>query len=371
MKKSLLLLLAVMLLMMFAFAACNKTEDPVVPPVDPGTEDPVEPVEEPLEARTIQVGWGMAATGSAHALYFEGMSQNLAEITDGVMTMEGFGAGALGGEKDMAESMQMGSLDSAEIGTGILTYWDNTLVWVETPGFMKSYQMAYALYDSEYWAESWEKIGPPNGWHHLHTTDIGVREWVTNIDISKPENLKGKNIRVYESLPVVTYYTVMGVNPTNIVFAEIFTALQTGALDTLELPILTLYSSRFQEATKYWYRVPMITTTMYYAWSDALWNELSPAQQEMVNAASLYGQQYCRDKIFDLEAEYLTAMHEAGTDIRYDPTGTWLQNHWTYAEENIYPEMMKQGVFTQENLDMLNELDPGVGMFDGRLTEFK
>ncbi|GAB1400146.1 hypothetical protein MASR1M66_16000 [Aminivibrio sp.] len=61
--------------------------------------------------------------------------------------------------------------------------------------------------------------------------------WSSNVPIQKLEDLDGLKIRVYPSSQIVANYRALNANPTEIPYAEVYSALQLHVADAQENPI--------------------------------------------------------------------------------------------------------------------------------------
>lgn len=68
--------------------------------------------------------------------------------------------------------------------------------------------------------------------------------------LNKYEDLKGLKIRVMQSPVWIETFKAMGINATPMAYAEVYTALEIGALDGLEHPPVDMYQNKIYEIQK-------------------------------------------------------------------------------------------------------------------------
>ena len=68
--------------------------------------------------------------------------------------------------------------------------------------------------------------------------------------LNKYEDLKGLKIRVMQSPVWIDTFKAMGINATPMAYAEVYTALEIGALDGLEHPPVDMYQNKIYEIQK-------------------------------------------------------------------------------------------------------------------------
>ena len=69
--------------------------------------------------------------------------------------------------------------------------------------------------------------------------------------LNKYEDLKGLKIRVMQSPVWIETFKAMGINATPMAYAEVYTALEIGALDGLEHPPVDMYQNKIFEIQKH------------------------------------------------------------------------------------------------------------------------
>lgn len=81
--------------------------------------------------------------------------------------------------------------------------------------------------------------------------DNGFKAFSANTPIRKPEDLKGKKMRVQSSKVLEEQMRALRALPQVMAFSETYQALQTGVVDGTENPISNLYTQKMNEVQKY------------------------------------------------------------------------------------------------------------------------
>ena len=81
--------------------------------------------------------------------------------------------------------------------------------------------------------------------------DNGFKSFSANTPIQKPEDLKGKKMRIQSSKVLEEQMRSLGAIPQVMAFSEVYQALQTGVVDGTENPISNLYTQKMHEVQKY------------------------------------------------------------------------------------------------------------------------
>ena len=92
-------------------------------------------------------------------------------------------------------------------------------------------------------------------------------------------------MRTLQSSICVEALGTLGIDAVSMSFGELFTALQTGAVDGQENPISVIYSSRFYEVQKYLSLTEHLYPVSPILISMQTWNSLTEEQQGWVREA--------------------------------------------------------------------------------------
>ncbi|WP_299792362.1 TRAP transporter substrate-binding protein [uncultured Marivita sp.] len=171
----------------------------------------------------------------------------LTELSGGEFTGSQAPAGQLGGERDMIEGLQIGSMDVVITSTGPLGNFVPEVYALDLPFLFRDYDHARKTLDGEIGQELLEKINE-NQLVGLAWTENGFRH-VTNSQrpVRTPEDLEGLKLRTMENRVHMEAFSEMGASPTPMAFPELFTALQQGVVDGQENPVTVITASKFWE----------------------------------------------------------------------------------------------------------------------------
>lgn len=149
---------------------------------------------------------------------------------------------------------------------------------------------------------------------------LGRRQVNLRIDkeIKTPADLAGVKLRMPGTEAWLFLGTALGANPLPLAFTEIYTALQTGAIDGQDNPLPTVRDSKFFEVTKQIVLTSHLVDQNYIAFSKKIWDKLTPAQQAIVQKAADDAAESARKKQLALEAELEGFFKEKGLKV-YTP----------------------------------------------------
>ncbi len=110
----------------------------------------------------------------------------------------------------------------------------------------------------------------------------------------------------------------IGVNPTPVAFAEVYTALQTGAIDGQDNPLLLSKLMKFDEVTTQFVLTGHVVGFDVMTVSSKAWNELKPDQQTRFRAAAEKSIDDYTTKFEGKEGEVVAALKAEGKKV-YTP----------------------------------------------------
>jgi TRAP-type transport system periplasmic protein len=140
----------------------------------------------------------------------------------------------------------------------------------------------------------------------------------TDKTVNTPADLAGVKLRMPGSAAWMFLGSALGANPVPVAFTEIYTALQTGAVDGQDNPLPTVRDSKFFEVTKQIVLTSHLVDLNYLAFSKRVWDRLTPEQQAAVQKAADDAAESGRQKQLALEGELEAFMKEKGLKV-YTP----------------------------------------------------
>ncbi|HRK25222.1 MAG TPA: sialic acid TRAP transporter substrate-binding protein SiaP, partial [Beijerinckiaceae bacterium] len=137
-------------------------------------------------------------------------------------------------------------------------------------------------------------------------------------EIRTPADLNGVKLRMPGAESWLFLGKALGANPLPMAFTEIYTALQTGAIDGQDNPLPTVRDSKFYEVTKQIALTAHLVDWNFLAFSKKVWDGMKPEQQAIVQKAADDACEAARQAQLKLEAELEAFMKEKGLKV-YTP----------------------------------------------------
>ncbi|MDP2084978.1 MAG: TRAP transporter substrate-binding protein [Gemmobacter sp.] len=231
-------------------------------------------------AATILRYGNAGGPGTLSNTFNQKLSDLIKERTNGELSFEIF-AGTLGGEKQLIESMALGSLDmynGAYTGT-------NEFDIFYTANFFRDGAHAGAVIKSDIGAQASAKLESQYQARLLGVGRLGSFNLMLKEPISSLADLKGRKIRSAQIRGCIEGLNHVGAIPTPIPFNEIYLALQNGIVDGVLTALNPGVQFKFFEVAKYVVVPDFGLALDKEVISTAAWNALSPAHQTIMQEA--------------------------------------------------------------------------------------
>ncbi|MEG1602680.1 MAG: TRAP transporter substrate-binding protein [Cloacibacillus sp.] len=157
----------------------------------------------------------------------------------------------LGGDRELTEAVQMGTIQMAIPSTSALAGFDKRVQVLDLPYLFTTRKAAFDAVDGEL-GKKLNSYLDKKGFTILGYQENGFRH-VTNSKrpIKTPADLKGLKIRTMENPMHIAYFKALGANPTPMSWGELYTALQQGTVDAQENPYAMIDDGKFYEVQKF------------------------------------------------------------------------------------------------------------------------
>lgn len=161
---------------------------------------------------------------------------------------------------------------------------------------------------------------------YLGRRHVNLRFTRDEKNIMTPADLAGVNLRMPGTDAWQFLGKALGASPTPLAFAEVYTALSTGAVDGQDNPLPTVVDKKFYEVTKQIALTSHLVDLNYIAFSKETWDKLTADQQLTVQRAADAAASYGRLKQLDQENTLADFIREQGLEI-YTPDLKAFREH--------------------------------------------
>jgi tripartite ATP-independent transporter DctP family solute receptor len=216
------------------------------------------------------------------------IARRLAALAPGRFDLRIVPNAALGGEREVAEGLRLGSVQATLSTVSALSGWVPQGQILDLPFlFRDRAHMAGVLagplgqeLTAQYRAQGFVVLGFIN---------YGARHLLAKQPVTTPAGVTGRRIRVIQSPLHMELWTSLGALPTPLAITETYNALKTGVVDMMDLTSSAYVGFRLHEV------VPFLTQTGHIWAAGVLhvaapfWNSLSAADQAALATAGAEG----------------------------------------------------------------------------------
>lgn len=241
----------------------------------------------------------------------------LAERSDGRITLEHLSGGAIAEDVDMPVAIPAGTV---KLGWATVNGWSGVVPAVkvfDSPALQVTpEQLADGLADEDGLGGVLRAKFEEKGAVALAFSDLGAAVIVGKQEVRVPDDLRGKNVRVF-SEGAAKIIEAAGGAPTSIAFAEVYTALQRGTVEAAHTGLQGVQSQQLQEVSEKGI-VPASffgTTMMGWIANKTWWDGLHPDDREIIEAAAQDAETAAREALTEGRQALLDTYAEQGLDI--------------------------------------------------------
>ena len=180
------------------------------------------------------------------------MEEQLESRSNGRIQVELYAGGVMGDAEAALEQVELGTLQGCPASDAKLSTRFPAVQVLSIPYLFPSNEVAHKVLDGEFCAEMYEAIKEET---HFTIAGVGVTgfRYLTNSkhEIRTPEDMKGLKFRVMDSQIMVEMMSNMGAVGVPMAYSELYTAMQTNAIDGQENPATVIWRDYFDEVQGY------------------------------------------------------------------------------------------------------------------------
>jgi TRAP-type transport system periplasmic protein len=254
-----------------------------------------------------------------HGLGAQKFADIVAEKSGGKITAKLFGGGTLGGDLAVVSSLQGGTVDMTMVVPGTVSGNIKEFSIFDFPLLFNSYEEADAVLDGPVGQNLLARL-PEKGLIGLGYWDHGYRNLTNNRrPVAKLEDIQGLKIRVIQIPIVIDTFNALGANAVPMPLPEVYTALETGAVDGQENPFALIESSKYQEVQKYISTTRHIYNPLVVLFSKKTWDKLSEDERRILREAATEATAYERKVSRETNVAALEKLKKDGMTVTEFP----------------------------------------------------
>jgi TRAP-type transport system periplasmic protein len=272
------------------------------------------PASAQFQERTIRVSNGVYAEHPVSNGVTK-MNACVGEKSGGKMKLQAFWGGSLGGDLQATQSLRTGTLEMVITSTSPLVGILPELGVFDLPFLFNSEAEADAVLDGPFGQYINGKL-PAAGVVNLAYWENGFRN-LTNSrkPITKMDDLPGVKVRVMQNNIYLDTFKSLGANAVPMAGGEVFTALETKAIDGHENPIVNIETSKMYEVQKYLSMTNHAYTPFLVLYSKQLYDKLSPEEQKALQDCAMVGRDEQRKVSREVTGKSLAKLKQEGMQV--------------------------------------------------------
>jgi tripartite ATP-independent transporter DctP family solute receptor len=239
-----------------------------------------------VSSRIIRFGYGLNED-SKQGRAVETFKQEVSRLSDGKFKVKGFANALLGNENQMQNALIGGAQEMMITATSSLIGIDKRFAIWDLPFMFDDVSQADDVLDGKFGQGLLDGL-EDHGVVGLVYWENGFRD-LTNSKrpIKTMDDLDGVKLRVMQNPMYLELFNDMGANAIPMAFSELFTALETGAVDGQENPYSTIQSSKFYEVQQYLSQTHHVYSPWVMLISKPFWDKLSDDEKTIIKKAAV------------------------------------------------------------------------------------
>jgi len=268
----------------------------------------------------------------------EAFAQQLSTLTDERITVKLFPQGQLGGERDVTEGLQLGTVDFQATSIGVTGTFIPAVRILNLPFIFLGPKHFVKVMNSPIGEELLEKAREQGEEVGLKVLSIAAPDFRLPMNdvrsINKPADFRGIKMRTMEVPTHMAAYKALGANPVPLPFGELYTALQTDVVDGNENGPLALFGNKFYEVQKYVTLLPVVSNAGIFLMSQKTWDKLTAADQEAVMESVDIWTKVMNEDAIELGGWAIDQMKKSGIEVNQ------VQDISAFVEQakTVYPD---------------------------------
>lgn len=269
----------------------------------------------PAAAQTeVKIGYALARD-SHYGAAADAFETTVLELTGDQFSFTHFPSSGLGGEREVIEGLQIGTVEATIVSSGTLANFVAETGVFDIPFLFRDLGHARRVLDGPIGADILTKFDAV-GLHALAWGEQGFRHITNNRNqIETPADVAGLKIRTMENPIHLAAFEAMGAAPTPMAWPEVISSLQQGVIDGQENPLSVIVSVRLDEVQEYLTLSGHVYSPAMLLVSRPFWEGLDAAEKAAFEQAARDAAAAMRGFVDDVEQSGVKTLRERGMKV--------------------------------------------------------
>jgi len=267
-----------------------------------------------LAQTEVKIGYALSESshyGVAAAKWQEEVEAN----TDGRFVFRHFANSGLGGEREVVEGVQIGTVEATIVSSGTLSNFVPEVGVTDIPFLFRSLDHARNVLDGEIGQGLLARFDDV-GLVAMAWGEQGFRHITNNRGpIGEPGDMAGLKLRTMENPVHITAFETLGAAPTPMAWPEVIGALQQGTIDGQENPLSVITSANLSEVQRHLTLSGHVYSPALLLVSRQLWDGMSEEDQQIFSDAASEAVAAMRAFVDNVEQSGVEQLREAGMEV--------------------------------------------------------
>src|SRR6056297_66036 len=221
----------------------------------------------------------------------------------------------LGDDKEILEGLQFGTIDLGIITNAVVANLEPTYQLVDLPFLFGSAEQAHEVLDGPVGDQLAANLRE-DGVVSLGAAEGGFRNMINNTrPVRTPEDVEGVKFRTMQNPVFIEMFDALGGSPVPMAWGEVFTAMQQGTVDGLEIPASVGMANNYPEVTQFLSFTRHTYSAIHLLMSERSFEGLPEDIQQAVLDAGEAAIDAQREAVAAAEADVVAALEAAGMEI--------------------------------------------------------
>lgn len=226
-----------------------------------------------------------------------------------------FPSSGLGGEREVIEGLQLGTIEATIVSSGTLANFVPETGVFDIPFLFRDLDHARSVLDGPIGQDILAKFDDV-GLHALAWGEQGFRHITNNRNaIHTPADVQGLKIRTMENPVHLAAFEAMGAAPTPMAWPEVISSLQQGVIDGQENPLSVIVSVKLNEVQKYLTLSGHVYSPAMLLVSKPFWEGLDDDQKAAFEKAATEAVTAMRGFVSNVETTGVETLKERGMEV--------------------------------------------------------